>query len=160
MNHYLIIVIYYLLLIFTLISCNQKARKVTCQGKYYDNVIPTMIFQNGRNVVNSYLYVYGAGMQEKLFPKGDSLSPDSTFILPLNIKSGASKFCFVRKDLSIDTMEISYWREFEVGLDEKCYSCFTKEHQLQSLSLGFNRDSSYFKDPKTYTGTYLVLTLK
>ncbi len=150
------------LILITLFSCNSRAEKITsCQG-YNSNTIPAKIYKGGKNIVNNYLYGYGAERQERFFARG--YASDSLFLLPLNINKDLSKFCFVRKDLTIDTIEISSSRSFEMSLDQKCYMFHLNGVLLKTLSSGFIKDSSYVDNQKTSTGsiisTSLVLTIQ
>lgn len=103
-------------------------------------------------IITEYLYAYGIGKTAKIF-KSNSYDfianySDTLFVLPLNFSSDTCKYSFVRKDLSEDTIAISYKRRFYAS--GNCYFCDFNDKQLNKVSNKIIKDSSTFKDNALY----------
>jgi hypothetical protein len=113
------------------------------------------IFSADSSIVRTYAYAYGIGLEsKKVYPAflgRYSYLPDSSnglFVLELDLHRDECGFCLVKKDHSIDTLKLSYSRQFFA--DRRCDGYNISGKRILQVSSGFIRDSCYVREPKYY----------
>lgn len=129
-------------------SCKRSA-DFEC-GENFNLSVKFMIA--GKNVSSEYTSIYGIGKDSVLFvqirPNGSYVNmKDTSISLPLDLNSDTVKYRFIRKDLSEDTLHISYSRDFGI-IEKDCFFCtFNKvkgsKFSTRLIDDGFELDKVY-----------------
>jgi hypothetical protein len=124
-------------------------------------VVSVAVFKADSNIVRSYVYAYGMGLESrKVYPQfynwysSKADSSNGVFILELDLHRDECGFCMVKKDQSIDTLKLSYVRHFFA--DRRCNGYSISGKRILQVSSGFIRDSCYIGET-SYYGPEIVL---
>lgn len=130
--------IFVIALLLGVFACKTPDEKIFMSEPF--ETLYTKIYRGDSNILYEYQHVCGEGKTERLPVKIDLYDADSILALPLNLSKDTCKFCFIRKDMSIDTIEVIYKRTFKIS--HSVYYCETSDMILNHSSKFIDKDFS------------------
>jgi len=144
--------------------CEFCGEKELCES---DSYIRVKVYSGQRDITATCLYGYGIGKEnQKIFPtpgihwtQANGTANDTAFVFPIDANHDTSRFCLVNRDLSIDSLDITYRRKFNVN--SPCgYGFVMEQPKLPYVSSGIQNDSSYFVLERQWYHYMKILVIK